>query len=165
MKTQSVTHGYSDKSSTWPYCLISTRWFFICGWVLPVSLMSIAKYSSCSSNRKLISYHFFKNNFFILQKVEYRGRDAQTKTEYTSITRSCSQGTCIPHVDNCTDDLLSNPGCMTRRCCNDKNLCNGAQHITRTPLPCWLVATVLTLFVLSGGSHCIATARDLLEDG
>ena len=63
------------------------------------------------------------------QKVEYYGRDAQTSTYITTVIRSCSQGVCMPHIDNCTDKLLANPGCMLRHCCQDGNLCNGATSV------------------------------------
>lgn len=60
------------------------------------------------------------------QKVVYQGRDAKTNTDYLSTVRSCSQGECFNHVDNCSEQLLTNPGCMVRHCCNGNNLCNAA---------------------------------------
>ena len=68
--------------------------------------------------------------YFIFQKVEYYGKDIASMTYYTSVIRSCSQGHCIPHADNCSDKLLANPGCMIRHCCDDRNLCNDAQVIS-----------------------------------
>ncbi|ELT90385.1 hypothetical protein CAPTEDRAFT_228978 [Capitella teleta] len=59
------------------------------------------------------------------QKVVYKGRDYVTQTDYHAITRSCSQQECLPHVDNCTENLLMNPGCMTRYCC-PFSMCNNA---------------------------------------
>ena len=78
------------------------------------------------------------------QKVEYYGRDALTSTYITTVIRSCSQGVCIPHIDNCSDKLLANPGCMLRHCCQDDNLCNGA-----TSVQVGILTMILVVFLLN----------------
>ena len=71
----------------------------------------------------LSGYKFLEN---VLQKVEYRGHDSPSKADYSSVVRSCSQGECIPHSDNCSDTMKIDPGCMVRYCCDNYSLCNQA---------------------------------------
>ena len=92
---------------------------------------------------KLFVHLILTNTIITFQKVEYYGRDALTSTYITTVIRSCSQGVCIPHIDNCTDKLLANPGCMLRHCCQDGNLCNGA---TRVQVG---ILTLLVVFLLN----------------
>ena len=61
--------------------------------------------------------------------MEYEGRDMPSKKDVFSVVRSCSQGGCVPHMDNCTDTLKTNPGCMIRYCCDSHSLCNGVGHV------------------------------------
>lgn len=82
------------------------------------------------------------------QKVEYRGRDVRTKTDYFSVTRSCSQGACLSHADNCTEQLLTNPGCMVRHCCRGHSLCNTAP--SRDIRPVSLLAASCLISIIGG---------------
>ena len=81
-----------------------------------------------------------------MQKVIYRGRDTETNSDYLSYTRSCSQEECFPHYDNCSENMLTNPGCMSRYCCG-LSLCNAAV-VTRTPAAPARVWTVVGVGVL-----------------
>ena len=77
----------------------------------------------------------------LLQKVHYMGLDANTSTEYESISRSCSQGPCIERTDNCSGDNLIKHGCMQRTCCHS-NLCNDGN--TRLTNISWIYAYLLS---------------------
>ena len=58
--------------------------------------------------------------------MEYRGRDSTSNVDYYSVVRSCSNGVCVPHADNCSEKLITNPGCMVRHCCQNADLCNAS---------------------------------------
>ena len=130
--------------------LFSLKWSHYTNWInyFPILLFTVVIIIT------KIVYSLIFSSISFLQKVEFWGRDQRTNTEYTSVIRSCSQGECIPHADNCTAEMLTNPGCMTRYCCNDRSFCNGSVKPSKSTYTL-LVFSLMEVIVIHLGTNNI----------